>query len=276
MWVSMCFPRAVDSYFIDIVKKRPYSLAKIATRGVRPGYGSAQTRAPARAARLVAHHVSTHRTATGDCQCHRSPWTYGRGERLCERGPEAQSKPKPPSRGRTGRCPQTAPPERTSRAIDGPALGRVRLRSHLAGQIVVIDGPVVGRRVSLPQILTRRLRRVDGLPPRVVEERAELSGALLQQPPFCAQRLGRKGEGVAHERRPHLRLVLHDRRCAIPVEEVAVGRGGQLRRGGVAAHVLAAKPVPEARLVRRLPLGVGGSKAGAAQPVVDHVPELVM
>mmetsp|Transcript_14222 Transcript_14222/g.42129 ORF Transcript_14222/g.42129 Transcript_14222/m.42129 type:complete len:249 (+) Transcript_14222:313-1059(+) len=248
MWVSMCFPRAVDSYFI--VKKRPYSLAKIATRGVRPGYGSAQTRAPARAARLVAHHVSTHRTATGDCQCHRSPWT--------------------------GRCPQTAPPERTSRAIDGPALGRVRLRSHLAGQIVVIDGPVVGRRVSLPQILTRRLRRVDGLPPRVVEERAELSGALLQQPPFCAQRLGRKGEGVAHERRPHLRLVLHDRRCAIPVEEVAVGRGGQLRRGGVAAHVLAAKPVPEARLVRRLPLGVGGSKAGAAQPVVDHVPELVM
>ena len=36
MWVSMCFPRAVDSYFI--VKKRPYSLAKIATRGVRPGY----------------------------------------------------------------------------------------------------------------------------------------------------------------------------------------------------------------------------------------------
>ena len=37
MWVSMCFPRAVDIYFI--VKKRPYSLAKIATRGVRPGYG---------------------------------------------------------------------------------------------------------------------------------------------------------------------------------------------------------------------------------------------
>ena len=36
MWVSMCFPRAVDSYFI--VKKRPYSLAKIATGGVRPGY----------------------------------------------------------------------------------------------------------------------------------------------------------------------------------------------------------------------------------------------
>ena len=42
-------------------------------------------------------------------------------------------------------------------------------------------------------------------------------------------------------------LVLHDRRCAIPVEEVAVGRGGQLRRGGVAAHVLAARPVPAAR-----------------------------
>jgi len=230
MWVSMCFSRALDSYFI--IKKPPYSLPKIATRGVRPGYGSAQTRAPARAARLVAHHVSTHRTATGDCQCHRSPWTYGRGERLCERGPEAQSKPKPPSRGRTGRCPQTAPPERTSRAIDGPALGRVRLRSHLAGQIVVIDGPVVGRRVSLPQILTRRLpclaqrdaasvvvvgggmtrwallrrqslspregagarrvgrglgaanlRRVDGLPPRVVEERAELSGALPEPRP---------------------------------------------------------------------------------------------
>ena len=40
MWVSMCFPRAVDSYFI--VKKRPYSLAKIATRGVRPGYHGAR------------------------------------------------------------------------------------------------------------------------------------------------------------------------------------------------------------------------------------------
>ena len=35
MWVSMCFPRAVDSYFI--VKKRPYSLAKIATRGCSTG-----------------------------------------------------------------------------------------------------------------------------------------------------------------------------------------------------------------------------------------------
>ena len=30
MWVSMCFSRALDSYFI--VKKPPYSLAKIATR----------------------------------------------------------------------------------------------------------------------------------------------------------------------------------------------------------------------------------------------------
>ena len=38
MWVSMtmCFSRALDSYFI--VKMPPYSLAKIATRGVRPGY----------------------------------------------------------------------------------------------------------------------------------------------------------------------------------------------------------------------------------------------
>ena len=34
-WVSMCFSRALDSYFI--VKKPPYSLPKIATRGVRPG-----------------------------------------------------------------------------------------------------------------------------------------------------------------------------------------------------------------------------------------------
>ena len=36
MWVSMCFSRALDSYFI--VKMPPYSLPKIATRGVRPGY----------------------------------------------------------------------------------------------------------------------------------------------------------------------------------------------------------------------------------------------
>ena len=32
MWVSMCFSRALDSYFI--VKKPPYPLAKIATRGL--------------------------------------------------------------------------------------------------------------------------------------------------------------------------------------------------------------------------------------------------
>ena len=31
-WVSMCFSRALDSYFI--VKKPPYPLAKIATRGL--------------------------------------------------------------------------------------------------------------------------------------------------------------------------------------------------------------------------------------------------
>ena len=35
----MCFSRALYSYFI--VKMPPYSLAKIATRGVRPGYAAA-------------------------------------------------------------------------------------------------------------------------------------------------------------------------------------------------------------------------------------------
>ena len=62
MWVSMCFPRArraVDSHFI--VKKRPYSLAKIATRGggcFRPPTG-AKGKAVAPAATLVSRFQKT-------------------------------------------------------------------------------------------------------------------------------------------------------------------------------------------------------------------------
>ena len=43
MWVSMCFPRAVDSHFI-VVKKRPYSLAKKQNRDLGCSTGLPRTR----------------------------------------------------------------------------------------------------------------------------------------------------------------------------------------------------------------------------------------
>ena len=71
----------------------------------------------------------------------------------------------------------------------------------------------------------------------------------MQQPPFCAQRLGRKGEGVAHERRPHLRLCRGRGLCVVPSGHQVAGSVGWRATSSARARASVAAAVgPEARV----------------------------
>ena len=93
----------------------------------------------------------------------------------------------------------------------------------------------------------------------------------MQQPPFCAQRLGRKGEGVAHERRPHLRLCRGRGLCVVPSGHQVAGSVGWRATSSARARASVAAAVgPEARW-RGRSLFVGGPLWRALSSMIADV-----